>query len=65
MWFLVDPTCLAPRQSLVRIATGVDAADTAFLTVVTGAVELVALHVGAIASPALPTDDPAELVQLG
>ena len=64
-WFVVDPTCLAPRQSLVRIATGVDAADTAFLTVVTGAVELVGLNVGAIASPALPTDDSAELVQLG
>ena len=35
-WYVVDPTCLAPRQSLVRIATGADAADTAFLTIVSG-----------------------------
>ena len=30
-WRVVDATLLAPRQSLVRIATGRDAADTAFL----------------------------------
>ncbi|MFZ3269408.1 MAG: transglutaminase family protein, partial [Mycobacterium sp.] len=30
-WRVVDATCLAPRQSMVRIATGRDAADTAFL----------------------------------
>ena len=30
-WRVVDGTLLAPRQTLVRIATGRDAADTAFL----------------------------------
>jgi hypothetical protein len=29
---VVDATLLAPRASLVRIATGRDAADTAFLS---------------------------------
>ena len=33
-WYVVDATTLAPRQTLVRIATGRDAADTAFLTVI-------------------------------
>jgi len=31
-WWVIDSTGLAPRQSLVRIATGRDAADVAFLT---------------------------------
>ena len=31
-WHVVDATWLAPRQTLLRIATGRDAADTAFLT---------------------------------
>jgi len=31
-WQVVDATGLAPRQSLVRISTGRDAADTAFLS---------------------------------
>ena len=35
-WYAVDATALAPRSSLVRIATGRDAADTAFMTTVTG-----------------------------
>ena len=30
-WEVLDPTRLAPRSALVRIATGRDAADTAFL----------------------------------
>ena len=30
-WRVVDATCLAPRQTMVRISTGRDAADTAFL----------------------------------
>ncbi len=29
-WYVVDATKLAPRQSLLRVATGRDAADTAF-----------------------------------
>jgi transglutaminase-like putative cysteine protease len=56
-WVVVDPTGLAPRQSLVRIATGGDAADTAFLTTVGGRVELTGMEVTAIAEPGLPFDD--------
>ena len=64
-WRVVDATLLAPRRSLVRIATGRDAADTAFLTVIGGTVDLVALEVGAVVEGDLPSDDPRELVSLG
>lgn len=63
-WWVVDPTTLAPRSSLVRIATGVDATDTAFLTALRGEVDLVDLSVTAVASPSLPNDDLRELVAL-
>lgn len=63
-WYVVDPTCLAPRSALLRIATGGDAADTAFLTVATGEVDLLELRVGAVADPALPFDDVTELTEL-
>ncbi len=56
-WCVVDPTGLAPRQSLVRIATGADAAETAFLTTIGGRVDLTGIEVGAIAQPSLPFDD--------
>jgi transglutaminase-like putative cysteine protease len=64
-WRVVDATLLAPRSSLVRIATGRDAADTAFLTVIGGTVDLVGLEVSAIVEGTLPGDDPRELVSLG
>ena len=64
-WRVVDATLLAPRSSLIRIATGRDAADTAFLTVIGGTVDLVGLEVSAIVEGSLPTDDPRELVSLG
>lgn len=32
-WWLMDATCKAPIEGLVRVATGVDAADIAFLSV--------------------------------
>jgi transglutaminase-like putative cysteine protease len=64
-WFVVDPTCLAPRQSLVRIATGADAADTAFLTVVKGVADLRYMVVTAVVDPDLPIDDVSQLIQLG
>jgi transglutaminase-like putative cysteine protease len=64
-WYVVDPTCLAPRTSLVRIATGADAADTAFLTTIAGNVELLDLTVAATAQPSLPDDDITALTQLG
>lgn len=63
-WYVVDPTCLAPRPSLVRIATGADAADTAFLTTIAGSVELTDVTVTATADPALPDDDLTGLAQL-
>ena len=64
-WRVVDATLLAPRSSLIRIATGRDAADTAFLTVIGGTVDLVGLDVSAIVEGNLPTDDPRDLVSLG
>ena len=63
-WRVVDATGLAPRQSLLRIATGRDAADTAFLSVHHGTVDLVAVTVTAVVD-VLPTDDPGKLVTLG
>jgi transglutaminase-like putative cysteine protease len=56
-WVVIDPTRLAPRQALVRIATGADAADTAFLTTVGGRVDLTGIEVTAVADPDLPFDD--------
>ena len=63
-WRVIDATTLAPRSSLLRIATGRDAADTAFLTVLSGRADLVDLRVGAVADQ-LPDDDLDELVSLG
>ncbi|MBU1375877.1 MAG: transglutaminase family protein [Alphaproteobacteria bacterium] len=39
-WRLIDPTGLAPIEGLVRVATGLDAADIAFMTIF-GQAELV------------------------
>jgi transglutaminase-like putative cysteine protease len=64
-WRVVDATLLAPRSSLVRIATGRDAADTAFLTVIGGTVDLLTIEIGAVVDGTLPADDPRELVSLG
>jgi transglutaminase-like putative cysteine protease len=64
-WRVVDATLLAPRSSLVRVATGRDAADTAFLTVIGGVVDLLELEIGAVVDGDLPADDPRELVSLG
>ncbi|HEX3461829.1 MAG TPA: transglutaminase family protein [Acidimicrobiales bacterium] len=63
-WWVYDATGLAPRSSLVRIATGRDAADTAFAAVTTGIADLDQVEVTATADPVLPTDDPSELVEL-
>ncbi len=62
-WRVVDATTLAPRESLVRIATGRDAADTAFLSVLSGRADLGELTVTAVAD-ALPDDDVTRLVTL-
>jgi hypothetical protein len=63
-WRVVDATTLAPRETLVRIATGRDASDTAFLTVQSGRADLRSMKVDATASPDLPEDDLTSLVSL-
>lgn len=63
-WVVVDATGLAPRQSLVRIATGRDAADTAFLDNHGGDVILNSYQVSAVVAGYLPIDDPNTQVQL-
>jgi transglutaminase-like putative cysteine protease len=60
-WFVVDPTCLAPRASMVRIATGADATDTAFMSTLRGYVELDEMQVTAYATGELPADDVRDL----
>lgn len=56
-WWVLDPTHLAPRTALLRVATGRDAADTAFLTVVDGEATLREIEVGAVTDGDLPADD--------
>ncbi len=63
-WHVVDATALAPRQTLVRISTGRDAADIAFLTNHWADLILRELQVIAVVDE-LPRDDVRELVQLG
>ena len=63
-WRVVDATLLAPRDSLVRIATGRDAADTAFLDNHNGSIFLSLLNVRAVTDGMLPSDSPAELATL-
>ncbi len=63
-WWVLDPTRLAPRTSLLRVSTGRDAADTAFLTVVSGAAELRSTEVVAFTDGELPFDDHGGLVSL-
>ncbi|WP_159603927.1 transglutaminase-like domain-containing protein [Agromyces humi] len=63
-WHVVDATTLAPRSTLVRIATGRDAADTAFLSSYGGNVTLESMTVTAVADE-LPGDDLTRLVRLG
>ncbi|MGB3372434.1 MAG: transglutaminase domain-containing protein, partial [Rhodococcus sp. (in: high G+C Gram-positive bacteria)] len=64
VWRVVDATCLAPRSTLVRIATGRDAADTAFLDNHKGAITLNSSVVTAVVDGDLPIDDITELVSL-
>jgi transglutaminase-like putative cysteine protease len=64
-WVVVDATCLAPREAMVRIATGRDAADTAFLTTMGDRVDMGMLEVLAITEAPLPVDDVSVPVVLG
>ncbi|HRL49228.1 MAG TPA: transglutaminase family protein [Propioniciclava sp.] len=63
-WYLLDATNLAPRQAMVRIATGRDAADTAFMTVNAGGMNFTGMRVTAVRDPDLPVDDITTLVRL-
>jgi transglutaminase-like putative cysteine protease len=63
-WEALDPTRLAPRTSLVRVATGRDAADAAFATTVRGEAELVSTEVMAVVDGDLPDDDHLVAVSL-
>src|SRR5699024_11970243 len=63
-WMVVDSTHLAPRASMVRIATGQDAADTAFMTTLAGNVLLTGIQVSAVVDPQLPVERPAETLSL-
>lgn len=63
-WCAADGTLLAPRSSLVRISTGRDAADTAFLSSYGGEVRLERLRVTAVVDGDLPPDDVDQLVCL-
>ena len=64
-WRVVDATLLAPRAGLVRIATGRDAADTAFLSTYGGAATLNRIEVAAVLDGELPSDDVTQLVSIG
>lgn len=63
-WWVVDATRLAPRQSMLRISTGRDAADIAFLTNHWADLRLDALNVLAVVDE-LPLDDGVQRLQLG
>jgi transglutaminase-like putative cysteine protease len=64
-WLVVDATTLAPRAGLVRIATGRDAADTAFLSTLAGSLSLDGMVVTAVVEDGLPDDDITSAVMLG
>lgn len=62
-WHLLDATGLAPRASMLRIATGRDATDTAFVSTVGGSLQLSGLTVTATVDE-LPVDHAAERLSL-
>jgi transglutaminase-like putative cysteine protease len=64
-WRVWDATRSAPRQVMVRIATGRDAADTAFVSVLDGRAELTSIQIVAITDGDLPEDDHDALITLG
>jgi transglutaminase-like putative cysteine protease len=61
VWQVLDATGMAPRPSLVRIATGRDAADTAFMTLSGGAAYPSSTEVWAWTDGDLPLDAPTSL----
>ena len=63
-WHVVDATALGPRESFVRIATGADAADIAFLSIHHGRAHVAAQEVTAVVDE-LPSDDLTRHVAIG
>ena len=63
-WRVVDATTLAPRETLVRIASGRDAADSAFLSNYGGTLELLEMNVTAVVDGNLPGDDVTRLISI-
>ena len=63
-WQVLDSTHLAPRASMVRIATGQDAADTAFMTTLAGNLTLTGIQVTAVVDPELPREVRGQRVEL-
>jgi len=64
LWRVWDATRLAPRTALVRIATGRDAADVAFATVISGRALFTGMEITAVVDGDLPVDDHNEPVFL-
>jgi transglutaminase-like putative cysteine protease len=64
-WYVFDATRLAPRQTMLRISTGRDAADTAFLATLGGELDFLGSTVFATTDAALPVDVGSRLVVLG
>jgi transglutaminase-like putative cysteine protease len=62
-WWVIDSSRLAPRQSLIRIATGRDAADTAWLTSLWTDLSVVSMLI-TVTAESLPDDDHQDRVQL-
>jgi transglutaminase-like putative cysteine protease len=58
-WCVVDSTRLAPTSSLVRICSGRDAADTAFLSLFGGLAQFGTMNVTATTAGPLPAPDDA------
>jgi transglutaminase-like putative cysteine protease len=63
-WYVFDATHLAPRKSMTRIATGRDAADTAFLSTLGSELEFGSSTVLTTVEPDLPDEDWTELIAL-
>lgn len=63
-WWLVDATFLAPRAGMIRIATGLDAGETAWATNSGSGVTMRALRVDATSDETLEVEPTDEWVQL-
>jgi transglutaminase-like putative cysteine protease len=63
-WYVWDATRSAPRPTMIRIATGRDAADVAFSTVLSGRAELTGIQIIVASPDDLPLDAHAELAVL-